>query len=131
MASQPTQPTTPSKPVAEEAKNLESHEVNSIDEWSISSPPVVDEWSVPPPTTEIFTPTSVKEGKTHDEVEVEPRRSSKADSWSLSPEKEEEVAHLFNTIVAFSQLITFSFNRLMTGVSPPPQMTGVHHLRAS
>ena len=88
VASQPTQPTAPSKPVAEEAKNLEGHE-GGIDEWSISAPPA-DEWSVPPPT-ESFPPMSSKEGTIHDEVESEPRRSSKADSWSLSPEKEEEV----------------------------------------
>lgn len=82
VASQATQPTAPSKSVAEEAKNLEDYEDN-VDEWSISAPPV-DEWSVPPPTESVL-PTLAKE------VEAEPRRSSKADSWSLSPEKEDEV----------------------------------------
>ena len=87
VASQATQPTAQSKSVAEEAKNLEDHEDN-VDEWSISAAPPVDEWSVPPPTENALPPLSK-------EVEPEPRRSSKADSWSLSPEKEEEVAHLW------------------------------------
>ena len=87
LASQATQPTAQSKSVAEEAKNLEDHEDN-VDEWSISAAPPVDEWSVPAPTESVL-PTLPKE------VEPEPRRSSKADSWSLSPEKEEEVAYLW------------------------------------
>ena len=90
-----TQPTTQSKSVAEKAKNFEDHEDN-VDEWSISAAPPVDEWSVPA-TTESVLPPLPKE------VEPEPRRSSKADSWSLSPEKEEEVAHL----CLFFLLITF------------------------
>ena len=96
VASQATQPTAQTKSVAEEAKNLEDHEDN-VDEWSISAAPPVDEWSVPPPPTESVLPTLPKE------VEPELRRSSKADSWSLSPEKEEEVAHL----CLFFLLITF------------------------
>ena len=87
VCSQATQPTAQSKSVAEEAKNLEDHEDN-VDEWSISAAPPVDEWSVPPPTENALPPLPK-------EVEPEPRRSSKADSWSLSPEKEEEVAHLW------------------------------------
>ena len=87
VASQATQPTAQTKSVAEEVKNLEDHEDN-VDEWSISAAPPVDEWSVPPPTESVLPPLPK-------EVEPEPRRSSKADSWSLSPEKEEEVAHLW------------------------------------
>ena len=117
LASQATQPTAQSKSVAEEAKNLGDHEDN-IDEWSISAAPPVDEWSVPAPTESVL-PTLPKE------VEPELRRSSKADSWSLSPEKEEEVAHLCFLIDHISCY------RLMTGVSPLPQMTGVHRPRES
>ena len=117
VASQATQPTAPSKSEAGEANNLEDPEDN-VDEWSISAPPV-DEWSVPP-STESVLPTTAKE------VEPEPRRSSKADSWSLSPEKEDEVAP-----VVFYQSITLFCYRLMTGVFLLPQMTGVHHPRES
>ena len=92
VASQAAQPLTQSKSVAELGKEEELQE-ETVDEWSISAPaPVVDEWSVPTPTTGSFPPTSEKDEKI-DEIKSEPRRSSKADSWSLSPEKEEEVSH--------------------------------------
>ena len=92
VASQAAQPLTQSKSVAELGKKEEVQE-ETVDEWSISAPaPVVDEWSVPTPTTGSFPPTSEKDEKI-DEIKSEPRRSSKADSWSLSPEKEEEVSH--------------------------------------
>ena len=126
VASQATQHTAPSKSVAEEAQDLNEEE-GSIDEWSIAAPPV-DEWSVPPPTESVPT-TSAKEGKIH-EVETELRRASKADSWSLSPEKEDEVAHLFYHIPILPIDDTFCY-RSMTGVSLLPQMTGVHRPRAS
>ena len=59
-----------------------------VDEWSISATPKTDDWSVSPQTA-IGPPTVTEEAKV---LETKPRRFSKADSWSLSPEKEEEVA---------------------------------------
>ena len=60
-----------------------------VDEWSISATPKTDEWRGSPPTA-IGPPTVTEEAKV---LETKPRRFSKADSWSLSPEKEEEVAN--------------------------------------
>merc|ERR1712013_809204 len=59
-----------------------------VDEWSISATPKTDEWSVSPQTA-IGAPSVTEEVKV---LETKPGRFSKADSWSLSPEKEEKVA---------------------------------------
>jgi len=58
-----------------------------VDEWSISATPKTDEWSVSPQTA-IGAPSVTEEVKV---LETKPGRFSKADSWSLSPEKEEKV----------------------------------------